>query len=162
MFWLSCPLSVSSVASPRYSLCPRLLSRARGFVSDLCRHGNIVLFSAAPPGQGGENHINEQPYGYWRALFYELGYETIDFVRPLVASRRDVAPWYRYNTLLYVKREAVQSLPDSVRRAAVPSDVAIRDVSPLLYKVRKSVVRRLPIWATQALADVTKKLPRAG
>ena len=52
-------------------------SRAPGFVSDLCRHSDIVLFGAAPPGQGGENHINEQPYDYWQALFEAEGYEVL-------------------------------------------------------------------------------------
>jgi hypothetical protein len=135
-------------------------SRARDFVVDLCRHGDTVLFGAAPPGQGGEHHINEQPYAYWRALFEEFDYEAFDFIRPQVASRRDVAPWYRYNTLLYVKREAIGSLPESVRQTRLSQDAPIRDVSPLPYKVRKSIVRRLPTWATQALANVAKRIPR--
>jgi len=133
-------------------------SRARGFVADLCRHGDTVLFAAAPPGQGGEQHINEQPYDYWRAFFEELGYEAFDFVRPQITSRRDVAPWYRYNTLLYVKREAIESLPESVRQTRLSNDTPIRDVSPLPYKVRKSIVHRLPTWATQALANVAKRI----
>lgn len=132
-------------------------SRARGFVADLCRHGDTVLFGAAPPGQGGEHHINEQPYSYWRALFAELGYEAFDFVRPQIAGRREVAPWYRYNTLLYVKREHVDSLPESVKQTHLSLNSPIRDVSPLLYKLRKSVVRQLPYWATQALASSAKK-----
>jgi hypothetical protein len=134
-------------------------SRGRGFVADLCRHGDRVLFGAAPPGQGGEHHINEQPYSYWRAFFSDLGYETFDFVRPQIASQREVAPWYRYNTLLYVKREHVDSLPESVRQTHVSQDSPIRDVSPLLYKLRKSIVRQLPYWATQALANSAKKAP---
>jgi SAM-dependent methyltransferase len=134
-------------------------SRARGFVADLCRHGDTVLFGAAPPGQGGEHHINEQPYSYWRAFFSELGYEAFDFVRPQIARQREVAPWYRYNTLLYVKREHVDSLPESVRQTHVSQDSPIRDVSPLLYKLRKSIVRQLPYWATQALANSAKKTP---
>ncbi len=136
-------------------------SRARGFVADLCRHGDTVLFSAAPPGQGGEQHINEQPYDYWRAFFEDLGYEAFDFVRPQVASRRDVGPWYRYNTLLYVKREAIESLPQSVRQTRLSVDTPIPDVSPLLYRVRKSIVHRLPTWATQALANLAKRVPRS-
>lgn len=132
-------------------------SRARGFVADLCRHGDTVLFGAAPPGQGGEHHINEQPYSYWRALFAELGYEAFDFVRPKIAGWREVAPWYRYNTLLYVKREHVDSLAESVKQTHLSQNSPIRDVSPLLYKLRKSVVRQLPYWATQALANSAKK-----
>ena len=135
-------------------------SRARGFVADLCRHGDTVLFGAAPPGQGGEQHINEQPYAYWRVFFEELGFEPFDFLRPRVASDPDVAPWYRYNTLLYVHRDAIESLPESVRRTRLSKDTPIRDVSPLLYKVRKRLVRQLPTWATHALATVAKKVPR--
>lgn len=134
--------------------------RARAFVSDLCRHSDTVLFAAAPPGQGGEYHINEQPYDYWRAYFEALGYVPFDFVRPHVADHRDVAPWYRYNTILYVKRETVDSIPEAVRRTRVPSGTPIRDISPLWYKARKQVIRRLPTWATQVLATVAKRLPR--
>ncbi len=134
-------------------------SRARGFIADLCRHGDIVLFGAAPPGQGGEQHINEQPYAYWRACFEELDYEAFDFIRPQIGSRHDVAPWYRYNTLLYVRRQAIGLLPESVRQTRLSKDTPIRDVSPLLYKVRKSIVRQLPTWATQALANVAKRIP---
>lgn len=32
-----------------------------------------VLFSAAPPGQGGEHHIGCRPAVQWRALFHERG-----------------------------------------------------------------------------------------
>lgn len=34
----------------------------------------IVLFSAAPPGQGGQGHINEQPKSYWLEHFARHGY----------------------------------------------------------------------------------------
>jgi SAM-dependent methyltransferase len=135
-------------------------ARAQAFVADLCRHGDIVLFAAAPPGQGGEYHINEQPYDYWRAHFEALDYYPFDFIRPKVADRRDVAPWYRYNTLLYAKREAVESLPESLRQTRVPDGTPIRDISPQWYKARKQVVRRLPSWATQTLANLAKRIPR--
>ena len=134
--------------------------RARGFVDDLCRHGSIVLFSAAPPGQGGEQHINEQPYEYWRALFAEQGYEPFDFVRPRIESSLEVAPWYRYNVLLYAHRSAIGQLPADVRDSHVADGDPIPDVSPFLYKARKHIIRQLPAWATQALANVAKRMPR--
>ena len=134
--------------------------RAPGFVADLCRHGPIVLFSAAPPGQGGEQHVNEQPYEYWRALFAERGYEPFDFVRPRIESHPEVAPWYRYNVILYVHRSAIASLPADVKESRLAEGVPIRDVSPLLYKARKHIIRQLPAWATQALANVAKRMPR--
>src|SRR5262245_8575664 len=47
------------------------LSEARGasFVGELCSLGDLILFSAAIPGQGGTTHINEQWPAYWNALF---------------------------------------------------------------------------------------------
>jgi SAM-dependent methyltransferase len=44
------------------------------FVDSLCRLSDIVTLSAAPPGQGGEGHFNEQPQSYWSALFGRRGY----------------------------------------------------------------------------------------
>jgi len=32
-----------------------------------------LLFSAAPPGQGGEHHIGCRPAVQWRGMFYERG-----------------------------------------------------------------------------------------
>ena len=37
------------------------------FVDTLVRHSDVIVFSAAPPGQGGEGHFNEQPAPYWIA-----------------------------------------------------------------------------------------------
>jgi SAM-dependent methyltransferase len=135
-------------------------SRARGFVSDLCRHSDIVLFGAAPPGQGGEHHINEQPYHYWQALFEDEGYEAYDFIRPQVVSRQEVATWHRYNPVLYVRRTSTHALPEAIRRTRVPAGTPVSDVSPAFYRARKAMVRQLPPWATRALASARKRLVR--
>lgn len=45
-------------------------------VQTIARHlevGGILLFSAAPPGQHGEHHVNLKPAHWWRSLFYEHG-----------------------------------------------------------------------------------------
>lgn len=131
--------------------------RARGFVADLCRHSDLVVFGAAPPGQGGENHVNERPYDYWRALFADEGYEPYDFIRPEVLNRQEVAPWHRYNPILYVQHGRATELPEAVRATHVPPGTSIRDRSPALYKARKAIVRQLPPWATRALANARKR-----
>lgn len=33
-----------------------------------------IVFTAAPPGQGGHDHVNEQPREYWSELFAEHGW----------------------------------------------------------------------------------------
>src|SRR5688572_31594741 len=71
------------------------------FVDNLVKHGDVVLFSAAVPHQGGEHHVNEQPPEYWRKKFAERGYAVYDWLRPLLAEQRMVKPWYRFNSFIY-------------------------------------------------------------
>ena len=44
-------------------------ARAETFVGSLVGLGDVILFSAAIPYQGGENHLNEQWPDYWARLF---------------------------------------------------------------------------------------------
>jgi hypothetical protein len=120
-------------------------ANARGFVRSLFSHGEIALFAAAPKGQGGTHHINEQSYDYWRKLFAGEGYEPIDYLRPRILKDRDIEPWYRYNTLLYVSQKALPRLPKVLRDCRVPTNQRIPDVSPLPYKLRKAFLRTLPV-----------------
>lgn len=41
-------------------------------VKFLCASAPVVVFTAAPPGQGGTGHINEQPPSYWGERFERL------------------------------------------------------------------------------------------
>ena len=90
-------------------------SRAASFVSDLVAHASIVLFSAAPPGQGGEHHLNEQPAQYWRALFQSHDYAAIDCLRPRLANEPGIPHWYRYNIMLYVRRDQLERIAPFAR-----------------------------------------------
>src|SRR5262249_17409131 len=93
------------------------------FVDQLIAHSSgFVLFSAAPPGQGGEFHINERSYEFWRALFRTRGFRPLDYVRPLIIEDRSISFWYRFNTLLYARDDLVSSLPLRLRRTQVGDD----------------------------------------
>lgn len=125
------------------------------FIASLARHSRgLVLFSAAPPGQGGENHVNERPYDYWRGLFRACGYRAVDWIRPQIAPDKEVSYWYRYNLLLYVSERMVARLPDNVQACVVPHDQPIADISPPLFRMRKRIVRALPQPAIIALARI--------
>ncbi len=43
-------------------------------VENCTTFSDTVVFSAAPPGQGGIGHINEQPRKYWIDAFAQAGY----------------------------------------------------------------------------------------
>jgi len=77
--------------------------RAETFVKDLCSFSDIVLFSAAIPGQTGVNHINEQWQHYWADIFLSFGYKPVDVLRDCFWDDSDVGWWYAQNMILYVK-----------------------------------------------------------
>lgn len=43
-------------------------------VKSITRSSDTIFFTAAPPGQGGEDHVNEQPPEYWIRLFMGEGF----------------------------------------------------------------------------------------
>ena len=45
---------------------------AETFVESLTGLGSVVIFSAAIPYQGGQNHVNEQWQDYWKKLFNRI------------------------------------------------------------------------------------------
>jgi SAM-dependent methyltransferase len=130
----------------------------RALVGSLCEHADVVLFSAAAPGQGGENHINEQAYEYWRDLFANQGFQMYDAIRQALANNKRVMPWYRYNTFLYVRGTALPALHASLSESAVAADQLPRDISPLLYRLRKRLVGVMPLGLMTRLAVLKKHL----
>jgi len=44
------------------------------FLATLIRHGDLIVMSAAQPGQGGAGHFNEQPPSYWIQKMRERDY----------------------------------------------------------------------------------------
>jgi Methyltransferase domain len=121
------------------------------FIASLVAHSDLILFSAATPGQGGENHINERPLHAWQELFAAQGYEAYDLIRPVFRADKQVEPWYRFNTVLYAHERVRASLPTAVQEARLgPKRLA--EIGDLVWQVRKSVLRLLPAATVTALS----------
>ncbi len=79
------------------------------FVDLLCRASDVVVLSAATPGQGGRDHVNEQPHEYWIQKFDRRGYS---FDRELSLAwrsnwkERGVARWYCNNVMIFRRNKA--------------------------------------------------------
>lgn len=73
------------------------------FVDNLARASNLILFSAAVVGQGGDFHVNEQPLSYWKEKFRKRGYHMLDCLRPLIWNNNEVLPMYRQNCVIFSK-----------------------------------------------------------
>ena len=114
------------------------------FVDNLVRHGDIVLFSAAVPHQGGEHHINEQPPQYWRDRFASHGFEVFDWVRPRIVDNREVKAWYRFNILIYANAAGQKRLSRSILDARVADDEQLRIGGDFAWALRRAAVRMIP------------------
>jgi SAM-dependent methyltransferase len=118
-------------------------AQAETLVDNLCRHGDLIMFSAAIPGQGGRFHVNEQPYEYWRAKFAARGYAVFDSARRPVVGLKDIEPWYRFNTFLFANEEGRQRLSSIARRDFVEASRPLEIVAPWYWSLRCSLRSRL-------------------
>ena len=114
------------------------------FIDNLCRHGRLVMFSAAVPGQGGESHVNERPPDYWRRKFLTRGFVAYDWPRAAVRGLSEIEPWYRYNALLFATDDAALRLPPEVRATRLDPGSPVPNVAPFSWRMRNACLRCLP------------------
>lgn len=86
-------------------------NRAKSFITELTQLSNVIMFSAAIPGQGGTEHINEQWLSYWVELFGQHDYVLIDCIRPNFWMNSDIDFWYRQNIVLFCKKDCLNQYP---------------------------------------------------
>lgn len=84
---------------------------ARNLIEQLTTAAPVVLFSAAIPGQGGTNHINEQWPLYWRERFAERDWVMLDAFRPFIRDDPRIAPYIRQNLVLFASKSWLKSHP---------------------------------------------------
>lgn len=83
------------------------LEAAETFVASLVAAGDLIVFSAAVPGQGGTGHINEQWPAYWARLFQHHEFACHDVLR-LPWWNLSVAPQYPQNSLVFARGERIE------------------------------------------------------
>lgn len=125
---------------------------AKVLVESVVRHSDIVIFSAAQRGQGGENHVNEQPIEFWRELFNQHGYSAYDYIRPLLKDNPEVMPWYKYNTLIYANERGKQRLSDKITSSALLETEKAPPGGDLKWRLRRFLVGLLPKSAVDIIA----------
>jgi len=159
--FLPCNLSRELPSPLRFDLAVSLecaehlpAHRAEPLVEWLTRSADIVVFSAAIPGQGGNGHINLKSADYWEGLFARHGYKKHDVVRWRILNDRAIAWWYRQNIFVFASPAA--RLSDSQGEVQleefvlIHKDIAnkppglttlLRALGPALFR---AVRRRLP------------------
>lgn len=125
---------------------------ANNLVLTLTNLSNVVVFSAAIPNQGGQNHINEQWLTYWEKLFNDCDYLMYDVIRPRIWDNPNVFFWYKQNMVVFIRKgsacNALPNAPSNTIRNIVHPDLYMRNINALVscqeeYKKIKNKIERL-------------------
>ena len=125
------------------------------FVRSLTGASDLVLFGAAYPGQGGANHVNEQPHSWWGRIFDRMGFAAFDLFRPALWDDERVAFWYRQNTFLYARRSTAAYDGLVAQRVSPMASTAFMDaIHPALYRLYQSKATPQPVGFKAHLSDL--------
>jgi SAM-dependent methyltransferase len=76
---------------------------AAAIIGTLCRHSDVVYFSAAVPNQFGDHHVNCQWPEYWQTLFNDNNFACDDGIRKRIWNMKSIEPWYRQNMMRAIR-----------------------------------------------------------
>lgn len=81
---------------------------SKKLVKNLTHASDTIFFTAAPPGQGGVGHINEQPLKFWQKLFAEEGFTLQEELTSKLCSSlksQKVIFWLYKNLVIFKKNQ---------------------------------------------------------
>jgi len=107
---------------------------AESFIQLLCSAGDVILFSAAIPGQEGTQHYNEQYPEYWKILFKKSGFIAVDCLRTQLWNCSDISWWYRQNILFFVKENSLENYPKLKEFYLLHGDTVLSLIHPELFE----------------------------
>jgi SAM-dependent methyltransferase len=92
-------------------------------IATLVAHSDLILFSAAALGQGGQYHINCQWPNYWQHLFNAHGYMCDDGFRWKIWDMYDIEPWYRQNAFIAKRASQIAGKEPRIKAVIHPDMV---------------------------------------
>ena len=121
-------------------------AKAPVMVDNLVHASDLIVFSAAIPYQGGQNHINEQWPAYWIKLFAQHGYTAHDILRSIFWDNDDIFFWYKQNMFVLVKE-------------GTPAESIVKKASKSLSNTIYSIVHPdLYLTKVKEIADVQNQI----
>jgi len=134
-------------------------------IDSLTSSADVVIFSAAIPGQGGEGHINCRNRVFWHIEFEKRNFLIKDTIRSQIRDELKVARWYALNIVDYVKsltepciedyRNVVRNLVDSESAATSHFYIANRKLE---YK--NQLLKMDLIWIAYKCRNIIKRFFR--
>ena len=83
-------------------------SSADRLVDTICTLAGSVVFTAATPGQGGLNHLNERPQAYWHNLFAQRNYKLDSTATCTLREKWEslsIPVWYHENLMVFRRND---------------------------------------------------------
>lgn len=111
------------------------------FIDFLTSHADVILFSAAIPGQGGTGHLNEQPQSFWYNKFADRHFDCFDIIRPIFWNDPVINVIYKQNMLVYVRTESSfhkKLLESEHSEFQVTTKFQLDRIHPYLFELRIS------------------------
>jgi SAM-dependent methyltransferase len=153
---------VSAAAAPR-------------LVNLLVNLSDVIVFSAAIPNQGGQNHINEQWPNYWMELFGQYGYVFYDIFRPKFWNNEHMYWWYKQNMFLVARQGAHHSFSETPIHSYIHPELFLARTAEAEFNARElgKLRKKITLWKEKmdrfesfnqgesALADYVSLLFRA-
>ena len=113
---------------------------ADSFISSLTKCSDIIIFSAAVPDQGGQNHLNEQWPPYWKFLFEKNGYLMYDAIRSKIWADPTVDFWYKQNMFVFIK----SSIADKINiDGKNPENMMLHIIHPDVFQYKSKRLERI-------------------
>ena len=88
-------------------------SNASTLIDSLTSHADLILISAAIPGQEGDGHINEQWVDYWVEKFANHDFLFYDLIRPHFWNDPNVEWWYKQNMFIVARQGCLLQIADT-------------------------------------------------
>jgi len=114
---------------------------SESYVKSLTLLSDVVLFSAALPGQEGTYHINEQYPEFWAALFLKFDFLPVDFLRSLVWNLPGVEYWYKQNLLMFIHKTKLSTFPLLDQNSKTVNPGYLFRLHPDLYDIKRKQLK---------------------
>jgi hypothetical protein len=76
-------------------------------LASLTGSSSVIIFTAAPPGQPGKNHINLKPYYWWIEKFKKFGFEVAEkltnYLKNEMKNIKGMQEYYFNNLYIFKK-----------------------------------------------------------
>ncbi len=93
-----------------------------------------AFITAAPPGQGGHHHVNEQPKEYWIKVFDECGFDYLKDDSVQISQTNTSWPMIKNNSMFFKNRNKIE-----VTKNRIPFKFSYEYIVEISEKVEKGL-----------------------